>query len=174
MNRKKIVVNEFHIPPIKLWADQWLLLAAGDYQKKSYNFMTVAWGGFIVMWGKPAVMVVVRPSRHTFGYIEKYDTFTLSAFTPEFREKLLLCGSKSGRDFDKIKHSGLTPSSAEKVNCPVFSEAELIIECKKIYSEDFNPKNFIDADIAKQYNGGDYHKMYFGEILHIEGTEKYC
>lgn len=173
MHRKKIAVNDFKIPPIKLWADQWLMLTAGDYNKNSYNFMTVAWGGFIVMWAKPTVMVVVRPSRHTFGYIEKYDSFTLSAFAPEYRDKLLLCGTKSGRDFDKIKSSGLTPEPAKSIECPVFKEAELIVECKKIYAEDFNPAKFISPDIEKQYNGGDYHKMFFGEILNIEANEKY-
>lgn len=148
-----------------------MLLAAGD--GRSYNVMTVAWGSLGVMWDKPFAMVVVRPTRHTRGFIDAGDSFTLSAFSEEHREKLSYCGSHSGRDGDKVKASGLSPVASRKVSVPSFEEAELVIECRKIYFDDFAPQNFLADYIHEKYPQRDYHRMYFGEIVSIEGTSKY-
>jgi len=63
-----------------LWNRDWLLLTVGDWQKKPYNTMTVAWGGFGNMWDLPIAMIVVRPSRYTYEFINTYSTFTLCGF----------------------------------------------------------------------------------------------
>ncbi|HOL48130.1 MAG TPA: flavin reductase [bacterium] len=173
MERIEIGVNDFIIKPIKNWCEDWFLLCAGDYKSKHYNFMTVAWGGFGVMWDKPISMIVVRPSRYTYQFLEKYETFTLNGFSVKYKDKLLLCGSKSGRQIDKVKGTGLTIIASKKVEAPSFDEAELIIECKKIYYQDFINKNFLDKEIEINYNGKDYHRMYYGEIVRIAGIEEY-
>ncbi len=172
MNRRQISTNDLKLNPMKSWAEDWLLLASGSFKTNNFNMMTVAWGGYCVMWTKPIAMIVVRPSRFTFSFIEKNDFFTLSAFPEEYKKNLTICGTKSGRDFDKKKSSGLTPEAGKKIDSPSFAEAELIIECKKIYFDDFKPSNFLSKDIEPQYNGSDYHRMYFGEIIYIEATEK--
>jgi flavin reductase (DIM6/NTAB) family NADH-FMN oxidoreductase RutF len=82
-------------------------------------------------------------------------------------------GKKSGRDMDKIKESGLTPQSAKIIASPVFEEAILQIECKKIYWGDLNPQNFIANYIRPLYPINDYHRMYFGEIVHISGDTQF-
>lgn len=135
--------------------------------------MTVAWGYFGIMWNTAVATVVVRPTRYTFEFINQYDTFTLCAFPEKYREALSLLGSKSGRDGDKISETNLTVTAAQKVASPIFKEAELSIECKKIYWDDFKPANFLDPTIENRYPEKDYHRMYFGKILHISGDEKY-
>ncbi len=135
--------------------------------------MTVAWGSFGVMWNKPFVQVVVRPTRYTFEFMNNFDTFTLTAFPEKYRKALSLLGTKSGRDGDKISEAGLTPIAAKKVAAPAFAEADLIIECKKIYWQDFDPAHFLDAKIEKNYPKKDYHRVYFGEIILIQATERY-
>jgi flavin reductase (DIM6/NTAB) family NADH-FMN oxidoreductase RutF len=92
--------------------------------------MTVAWGSMGVMWGKPFAQVVVRPVRYTFEFMEQYDSFTLCAFPAEYRQTLLMLGTKSGRDGDKIAESGLTPVVSANVAAPGFAEAELIVELR--------------------------------------------
>jgi flavin reductase (DIM6/NTAB) family NADH-FMN oxidoreductase RutF len=136
--------------------------------------MTIAWGYFGIMWNKPMAVVVVRPTRFTFEFMEKYDTFTLTAFDKKFKKDLNLLGTKSGRDGDKIAETGLTVVQSQVVPAPSFKEAELVIECKKSYWDDFKRENFLDSDIEKKYPLKDYHRMYFGEILHIFGDEKYA
>jgi len=151
-----------------LWENQWLLLTAGDWQQRRFNAMTVAWGSLGVMWNKPFAQAVVRPTRYTYEFMEKYNTFTLCAFSSRYRKALQLMGSKSGRQVDKIKESGLTPIPSTMVAAPSYAEAELIFECRKIYWDDFAPAQFLAPEIEKNYPRKDYHRIYFGEILAIQ------
>ncbi|MDD3179651.1 MAG: flavin reductase [Opitutaceae bacterium] len=173
MNRKSIPVDDLGTRFHHLWNSQWFLLTAGDFTTRDFNTMTVSWGSLGVMWNRPVAQVVVRPVRHTFGFLERHATFTLCAFPERYHEALVLLGSKSGYDGDKIAESGLTPQGASVVAAPVFAEAELVLECRKIYSDDFNPARFLDPSIASNYPNKDYHRIYFGEIVAIAGTDKY-
>ncbi|MGD2175535.1 MAG: flavin reductase, partial [Candidatus Brocadiaceae bacterium] len=125
------------------WATRWMLLSSGDFTEGSFNSMTVAWGSLGIMWGRPFAMVVVRPTRYTYEFMESSDNFTLCLFPPEYEDTLLMLGSKSGRDTDKIAESGLTPVAAAQVSSPCYEEAELVIECRKIYFDDFEPERFL-------------------------------
>ena len=157
----------------QLWDKQWFLLTSGDYSKNHFNTMTVSWGYFGIMWNKPVAVVVVRPTRFTYEFIEKYDTFTLSSFNKSFRKDLNLLGSKSGRDGNKIAETKLHVIPSTIVAAPTFKQAELIVECRKIYSDDFKPENFLVKSFLKNYPKEDYHRMYFGEIQHISGEKNY-
>jgi len=173
MRRIEIPVDEFNSNIERLF-NGWLLLTAGENAPGKFNPMTVSWGMVGVLWNRPVVQVVVRPSRYTYEFIEKYDTFTVCAFPASFKKTVLtLLGTKSGRDIDKIKESGLTPIPSSRVAAPGYEEAELIIECKKSYFYDLEPANFLEDYIEPFYNGTDYHRCYVGEILAIHGTEKY-
>ncbi|OGU56498.1 MAG: hypothetical protein A2V66_05955, partial [Ignavibacteria bacterium RBG_13_36_8] len=165
MSIKSISLNEFLINPINLWKNDWFLLTSGNFDQGKYNTMTVAWGSIGLMWNKPFVQVVVRPTRYTYEFMEKYETFTLSAFPEKYRPALNLLGTKSGRNCNKILESGLTPIKSTIVQAPSFAEAELIFECKKLYWQDFDPKNFLDSSIERNYPQKDYHRIYFGKIL---------
>ena len=167
MEKKSLTPSEFKCDPFEILAKRWMLLCAGDFQSGKFNFMTVAWGAMGTMWTKPIVMVVVRPQRFTFEFMNKADSFTLSAFPSTQQKALSLCGAKSGRDIDKIKESGLTPVASERVGAPGFAEAELTLECRKNYFGDFNPEQFLDPEIHNVYPGKDYHRMYLGEVLNI-------
>ena len=144
---------------------EWMLITAGTVD--NYNTMTASWGGMGHLWDKDVCFVFVRPSRYTYEFMEKNDTFSLSFFTEEWRNALTICGTKSGRDIDKAKETGLKPIPGEH-RTTVFEQARLIIECKKIYYQDIIPQHFLDPSIEKKYNNGDYHRMYIGEILSVK------
>jgi flavin reductase (DIM6/NTAB) family NADH-FMN oxidoreductase RutF len=163
---------EFSARPLAMWEKDWFLLSAGDFAQKKFNSMVVSWGATGVMWGRPFAMCVVRPQRHTREFVEQYDTFTLCSFPQELRKVLDVLGTKSGRDIDKINNSGLTPMAGTSVAAPIYDEAILAIECRKIYSDDFKPKHFI-ADYIKGMYKKDFHRMYFGEIVAIGAAENY-
>jgi len=172
--RQAIPVERLLVRPHHLWLEQWLLLTAGDFERGHFNSMTVAWGSLGAMWNQPFVQVVVRPVRYTYRFMEWYDTFTLCAFAEAYRQALSLLGSKSGRDGDKIAESGLTPIPSTKVAAPGFAEADLIIECRKIYWDDLDPAHFLLPEIERNYPQKDYHRVYFGEIVAIYGDESYA
>ena len=173
MRLKSIQSDDFTTRINHHWKNKWFLLTSGDFEKGHYNTMTVAWGFFGVMWNKSMAVVVVRPNRYTYEFMEKYDTFTLSAFNKKHKKDLMLLGTKSGRDGDKIGETKLTVISSSKVASPSFEEAELVVECKKVFQDDFKPENFIDQSIDKNYPLKDYHRMYFGEIIQIRGIDSY-
>ncbi len=166
--QKNIPIKAFAPKIFDLWDKQWLLLTCGEYATGTFNTMTVAWGGFGIMWNLPIAMVVVRPSRFTYDFINKYETFTLCGFPDAYQKALTLLGTKSGRDGDKIAESGLTATATDDCAAPIFEEANLSISCRKIYFQDFVPDQFLDDRIEKQYNGSDYHRMFYGEILGIQ------
>jgi len=173
-DRKEIPVYEFMPRIHHLWDQQWFLLTSGDYAANHYNTMTVGWGYFGIMWNKPVAVVVVRPTRYTFEFMNRYDTFTLSAFDKNYKEDLNLLGSISGRDGDKLAETELTVVPSTKVEAPTFLEALLIVECKKIYWDDFKPEHFLDQTIHGNYPLEDYHRIYFGEIVLIHGISEFA
>jgi flavin reductase (DIM6/NTAB) family NADH-FMN oxidoreductase RutF len=174
MARQPISTDNFCIHAHSIWGRQWFALTSGSWKEQAFNSMTVAWGSFGVMWAKPFVQVVVRPTRYTHEFMSEYETFTLCAFDEAYRHALQILGTRSGRDGDKIKASGLTPIPSTKVEAPAFDEAGLIIECHKIYTQDFDPSRFIDPDIEANYPAQDYHRVYFGEIVAITGDPCYA
>lgn len=173
MQRRKIAVEDFQTRNHYLWHYQSLLLSCGDFRRREFNCMTVGWGGIGTMWSRPFVQVVVRPTRYTHQFMERYPDFTLCAFSSDYQEDLSLLGSKSGRDGNKLAETALTPIRSTLVQSPGYQEAELILECRKIYRSQFYPRDFLDPAIEEKYLEKDYHTVYYGEIIAIFGTEKY-
>ncbi len=149
--------------PFKLIGADWMLLTAGTL--KSFNTMTASWGTLGELWHKKVAYCYVRPQRYTYEFMEKNDTYTLSFFDEKYRDILKLCGTKSGRDIDKISGIGLTPVKTESGSV-YFEEARLVLECKKIYYQDIDPTKFLDPGIDNEYSN-DYHRAYIGEIIRV-------
>ena len=166
-----IKAKDLVLPPVDTWFKRWFVLTAGCMEK--FNSMTVAWGSIGGMWEMPFVQVVVRPTRHTFGFMNESDTFTLCSFPAKFRKDLAILGSRSGRDTDKIALTKLTPVKSAAVAAPCFKEADLVIECRKIYWQDLEERNFLSAKIAEKYPQMDYHRIYFGEMLRVRGSKEF-
>jgi flavin reductase (DIM6/NTAB) family NADH-FMN oxidoreductase RutF len=144
----------------KLIGKDWMLVAAGT--EASFNTMTASWGGFGVLWDKKICFCVIRPTRYTYTFMEKSQDFTLSFLEERYRDVLTYCGTKSGKDVDKVAKTGLTPVFDD--GAVYFSEARLVMVCRKIYTQDIVPDNFLDPGIDKFYPKKDYHRMYMGEI----------
>lgn len=149
----------------KLIGDDWMLVTAGSME--SWNTMTASWGGLGHLWNMDVAFAFVRPSRHTLGFMERSEGFTLSFFGPERREALNICGSTSGRDTDKARAAGIAPRAFSAVGVPArvsFEEARLVLSCRKVYAQDLDPACAIDRRIADNYPKGDWHRLYVGAI----------
>lgn len=146
--------------PFKLFAKEWMLITAGT--KESFNTMTGAWGCLGVMWNKNICICAIRPTRHTYGFMESTHVYSLSFLEEQFRDILTYCGTRSGRDVNKVAETGLTPIFDN--NAVYFAESRLVFVCKKIYYQDLLPKYFLDQDIGGFYPLKDYHRIYVGEV----------
>ena len=159
INVKSLHDNVFH-----LLDNEWMLITAGD--RSSFNTMTASWGSFGFLWQKPIATVFIRPQRYTLEFIEKNDIFTLSFFTENYKQMLNYCGQHSGRTTDKIKEMDLTIKELQS-GCIGFEQARMIIECKKLYTDDLKPEKFINREIIHRvYPTNDFHKMFIAEITH--------
>lgn len=147
----------------KMLADNWMLITAGD--DSGFNTMTASWGGLGHLYNKPVAFCFINPTRHTIQYMEKSDTYTLSFYTETYRDALNYCGSHSGKNEDKVKGSGLTPLTTPS-GSKAFSEAWMIIECKKLVAQQFT-SDAIYSPEAKDKWGKDLHKMFIGEIVNV-------
>ena len=124
MGFHEVKIDYYKTDIFELWNNRWFLLTSGDFNSGQYNTMTVSWGSFGIMWNKPFAQVVVRPTRYTYEFTEKFDTFTLCSFSEKYRRALNILGSKSGRTVDKIK---IRPSPTCYPCCsdPLFIVGEL-------------------------------------------------
>ena len=161
--KKEISARELNGNFVKMLSEDWALLTAGTIN--DFNTMTVSWGGIGELWGKDVGFVFVRPQRYTYEFIEKNDYFSLSFFGGEYKKELGICGSKSGRDIDKMAETGFTPVDLE--NVVDFEQAKITIVMKKLAYQDMKPEGFLDESIMKNYANNDFHRIYVGEIVKV-------
>lgn len=150
----------------ELIGKNWMLITAKDESKETgANAMTASWGGAGILWGKPVCTVFIRPQRYTYSLIEKSDRLSLCFPSETYRDALKVCGSRSGRDGDKIKDCDLTVFTES--NTPCIAESDLIIICRKLYADDIKEDCFIDKAPLSNYAAGDFHRYYICEIEKI-------
>lgn len=154
--------------PIKIFGDDWAVVAAGT--KDDFNELTVSWGALGDAWwdNMPITIIFVSATRYTQKYLEANETFSINVFPPEYRKATAYIGSHSGRDEDKVAATGLKVDFTESTT-PIFPEARLIIECRKVYSHDLDSKRFSESlkgnYAQKKFQGVVPHTVYFGEII---------
>ena len=135
------------------------------------NTMTIGWGTLGIEWKKPLFTVFVRQSRHTKMLLDKNGEFTINIpMGQERKAELGFCGSKSGRDVDKIKELGLHLEEPDVISVPGIKEFPLTLECRVVYKQD-QDLSALDEDKRLRYykpgthDDGDFHTAYYGEVV---------
>ncbi|MFO7721798.1 MAG: flavin reductase [Bacteroidales bacterium] len=163
---KKVTWESLDDNAIRLIGKDWMLIAAGT-EEKGFNMMTASWGGLGWLWEKPVSFIFVRPQRYTYEFTEREDYYTVTFYDEQHRDILRKMGSVSGRNFDKIRQSGLTPFTTDNGSV-AFKEAKIILECRKLYASNVLEDGFVDKKLGQQiYPNKDFHKMYVGEIMNV-------
>ncbi|MCM1108280.1 MAG: flavin reductase [Clostridium sp.] len=166
---KKLEISDLTDNFFEAIGKEWMLVTAGTPER--FNTMTASWGGIGWLWNRPVAFVFIRPERYTFEFTEQTDFMTLSFLGKEKAERDIynLCGTKSGRDMDKAKESGLqiVPTADGQVT---FSQSRLTLVCRKLYAEDLKESSFTDKSVAEKWYGekaGGYHRIYVVEITDV-------
>ena len=166
---REIKIEDLKFNPITAFRDDWVLVSAGN--KDAYNTMTISWGHLGLLWSKRpknryVASCYIRPQRYTKEFMDKEDYFTLSFFEKKDHKELAYLGSHSGRDEDKVSKVGYKASFEN--NYTYFDNAKMVIFCRKIYNDRFNPELVKDPAIfSETYPLKDYHYLYIGEIEKI-------
>ena len=140
------------------------------------NTMIIGWGMIGIEWGKPVFIALVRESRFTKEFLDQTGEFTVNIPIGELDSKILsVCGSKSGRDMDKIQALGLDLVESEVVSAPGIRQLPLTLECKVLYRQNQDPAEIPAAVLSRYYpevgeklpsgETRDFHTAYYAEIV---------
>ena len=173
MERKKIVIADYAKNILEALPKGILLTSKAD---NKVNSMTIGWGTLGIEWSTPVFVAYVRENRFTRELLDKNPEFTVNVPFGEYSRKIIgVCGSKSGRNLDKIAEAGLTLVAPEVVSVPALKELPLTLECKIVYKAlqhlpslitEYQSK-FYPQDVDGSAVGAnrDAHIAYYGEIV---------
>ena len=116
-------------------------------EKGKTNPITVAWHTPISK-KPPLYGVSIAPSRFSHNLIKNAEEFAINFAPFKIVEKVNYCGTRSGRNSDKIKEAELELFNAEKIKTKLIKQCYAHLECK----------------LYKTINLGD-HDFFVGEVL---------
>ena len=96
----------------------------------------------------PMVAISVAHARYSHHLLHGCGEFVLAWPGEDMSRGVLLCGTKSGRDLNKIAATGWTPLPATQIRPPLIEECPVNLECK----------------VASTLDTGD-HTIFVGEIV---------
>ena len=105
------------------------LISCGSVEDGNANMLTVAWIGTICT-NPPMLSISVRPERHSYPIIVDEMQFTVNLTTESMLRAVDWCGVRSGKDYDKFAHTGLTPLPGIVNTCCMIAESPICIECR--------------------------------------------
>lgn len=145
------------------------VITAGEIP--AHNSMIASWGGYGILFNKPASWCFLRANRYTLEKMREGEKYTLCYFPEAYKQDIMPFGTVSGRDSNKMEQTSLTAVSTPD-GLPAWKEAKVIFECTlssvtTVSKSDFyteEGQNFVQEgfDDAK-----DWHKFVFGEITHL-------
>lgn len=170
---KSIEIKEYAADILKALPGGLLLTTKADGK---VNSMVIGWGTFGINWSRPVFAVYVREGRFTREQLDKNPEFTINVPIGEYDKNIIaVCGSKSGRNIDKVAEAGLTLADPQVVSVPAIKEFPLTLECKVIYRQpqelEFLPKEICermypqDVPSSNPMANRDPHVTYYGEIV---------
>lgn len=140
------------------------------------NTMTIGWGTIGIDWSRPVFIAYVRESRHTKQMLEANGEFTVNVPLGDVEKKILgVCGTRSGRDLDKIRELGLHLEEPVAISVPGIRELPLTLECRVLYKQQQDLSAIPEDILARYYpveedtlhpgSDRDYHIAYYAQIL---------
>ncbi len=149
----------------EMFSKQKALATAGSIE--DYNCCTIGWGSLGNIWGRGTniVTIYINPDRYTWKYCMEKDYFTVSFFPKEYHDDLMILGTKSGRDGDKVALTKLTPYAVGPA--VAYEEAELTFVCHKLFQGEFSREGLADEINTGIYADWNPHYMFVGEIIDV-------
>jgi len=152
---KKIAPDKIPGNIIKMIQNDLMMITAKNDQET--DFATTSWGGLGYAINKPVAFCLTESGNNISSVLETSSTYTLSFYTEAYRDVLERNKENRLKDSDKVNKSGLTLLTTPE-GSKAFSEAWMIIECRKIST--------LQAIPSKE-NSLEGSKVLLGEILNV-------
>jgi flavin reductase (DIM6/NTAB) family NADH-FMN oxidoreductase RutF len=78
---------------------------------------------------------------------------------------MAVCGTRSGRDTDKLLACGFHTEKGILIRSPYIRESIFHYECRIIHKHRLDPETLDRKIMKRYYPQKDYHMVYYGEIL---------
>ena len=117
------------------------------------DIVTLAWVGNVCS-APPMLSISLRPSRHSYGLLQRTHEFVVNVPTRSQAREVDLCGNVSGRDTDKFAATGLTAVRSDLVDAPYVQEFPLVLECRVVQIHELG-----------------LHTQFVGQILDVKFNE---
>lgn len=108
--------------------------------KEQPNIMTMSLYT-LMEYERPIVGCVIRSTNYTFNFLKATKECAINIPTVELAEKVVGCGTTSGREIDKFQTFQFMNELASSISVPLIEECFANLECK-----------VIDMKIVPQYN----------------------
>jgi len=125
----------------------WPVCLIGARQNDKHNVMTVAWVTQVSA-DPLLVLISIAPGRYSHDMIAQTGEFVVSILSSEQKNISSFCGSRSGREVDKIAHLELKTIPSRVVKVPLIAGCVANLECK----------------VIARYPAGD-HTLFIGEVV---------
>jgi len=135
---------------------------------KKDNVMACAWLT-PVSEEPPLLLVCIDKNSFTAKQISKTKEFTINIPDSSLRNKVLICGKKSGEKIDKAKLAGLTYADSMAVKPKIIKECIGHIECKVTKRIDGGECYVFLAKVLKSYVDEKFFEK--KKLLHLSGDK---
>jgi len=170
MSKEPVPYTAYLNETLTLLADPGLLLVSQG-QDGVPNAMAIGWGMVGIIWGKRIFTVLVRPSRYTFSRLAESGSFTVNLPSPPLYDAVDFCGTHSGRDYDKFAECHMAAEPSRTIATPGIAESPVIYECRIVHTNDVINASLDLQIVADAYPSGNFHRIYYGEILAVRAEE---
>ncbi len=163
MSLHEIPVGELnkYVDPWSL-EKEWAIACAADGRET--NGLTIAWGGFGILWNKPTVTVYVHKTRYSKHIFDGAKYFSVCFLKAEDRKVLEYFGSVSGRDEDKM--AGCGKEIVTDAPAPYFADSRAVILCEIMGKSDFDAGS-VDEGVRGWYQRDGVHTQYYGKVVRV-------
>ena len=120
------------------------------------NTMNIGWGSLSCYWNGPVFIAPIRHNRYTYELLQNADSFTVSVPLDDGMKEAL---------------AHLTPLDALSVNGKVIGQCALHIECRIALTLPMDPEAMDPAVRERWYGDGDFHTLYFGQVVACYRTD---
>lgn len=140
--------------------------------KGEINTMTMGWGTAGFIWNQNILMAPVRKSRYTHQLIENSEFFTVSVpLNGQLKKELQFCGTKSGRDYNKVEELNLKLGEVKECKVPIIKGNDLHFICEIKYQQDMVKENLAEDILENKYPDKDMHTFYYAEVAAVYQEE---
>lgn len=110
----------------------------------------------------------ISPHRYSYENLREVEEFGVNVLEENQKEVAMICGTKSGRVFDKFKLANLTKEKSKLIKPPLVKECPISLECKVEEMVKAGDHFIVVGKIVNEV----IRKKDFNPLLHLTG-EKY-